>query len=67
MGANKLMHTVVSEVCHGCGKCAAVCPTNGIRMIEIPDTLATWHWPKPAATDLSLSRRSPVETGMTPA
>ncbi|WP_020505691.1 RnfABCDGE type electron transport complex subunit B [Lamprocystis purpurea] len=67
VGANKLMHTVVSEVCHGCGKCAAVCPTNAIRMIEIPDTLATWHWPKPDAAALSRSRRSHLESGMTPA
>ena len=48
IGASKLMHTVVAEVCHGCAKCAQVCPTDAIRMLEVPVTLASWHWPKPA-------------------
>ncbi|PQJ96523.1 RnfABCDGE type electron transport complex subunit B [Chromatium okenii] len=52
IGASKLMHTVVAEVCHGCGKCAEACPTDAITMVEIPRTLATWHWPKPAANKL---------------
>lgn len=52
VGATKLMHTVISEVCHGCGKCAQVCPTNGIRMVEVPATVAGWHWPKPVATSV---------------
>jgi len=50
VGASKLMHTVVAEVCHGCAKCAAVCPTDAIRLVEVPVTLAGWHWPKPAKT-----------------
>ncbi|MBK1717100.1 RnfABCDGE type electron transport complex subunit B [Thiocystis violacea] len=49
VGASKLMHTIVAEVCHGCSKCAQVCPTDAIRMVEIPLTLAAWHWPKPAS------------------
>ncbi|AFL72160.1 RnfABCDGE type electron transport complex subunit B [Thiocystis violascens] len=49
IGASKLMHTIVAEVCHGCSKCAQVCPTDAIRMVEIPLTLAAWHWPKPAS------------------
>ncbi|MCK0513153.1 RnfABCDGE type electron transport complex subunit B [Aromatoleum buckelii] len=47
LGANKLMHTVIAEACHGCGKCALVCPTEGIVMRPLPQTIALWHWPKP--------------------
>lgn len=50
VGANKLMHTVMSDVCHGCAKCVQVCPTEAIRMIEVPVTLAGWYWPKPVPT-----------------
>lgn len=59
VGANKLMHTVVAEVCHGCSKCAAVCPTDAIQMVEVPTTLAGWHWPKPARTSPSTLSRPP--------
>jgi electron transport complex protein RnfB len=47
VGASKLMHSVIVDVCHGCAKCAQVCPTEGIRLVEVPETLAGWHWPKP--------------------
>jgi len=49
MGANKLMHSVIAEACHGCAKCVKVCPTDAIVMRPIPETLGTWHWPKPEA------------------
>ncbi|MBI3902885.1 MAG: electron transport complex subunit RsxB [Nitrosomonadales bacterium] len=47
MGANKLMHTVITEPCHGCEKCVSVCPTEAIVMVPIPVTINTWHWSKP--------------------
>lgn len=47
LGANKLMHSIITDVCHGCGKCAQVCPTDAIEMIPVPLTLRNWHWPKP--------------------
>ncbi|MBB1073931.1 RnfABCDGE type electron transport complex subunit B [Rhodoferax sp. 4810] len=52
IGANKQMHTVMADNCHGCGKCVEVCPTNAIKMVKIPKTLATWHWPKPQSETL---------------
>lgn len=32
VGANKLMHTVVSELCTGCGLCVPPCPVDCIQM-----------------------------------
>lgn len=49
IGANKQMHTVVTEACHGCSKCSKVCPTEAIIMNPVKTTLATWHWDKPQA------------------
>jgi len=48
VGASKLMHTVIADVCHGCAKCVQVCPTEGIQLMDVPETLSGWHWPKPA-------------------
>ncbi len=47
VGANKLMHTVMTDDCDGCGKCATVCPTDAIVLRPVPVTIASWHWPKP--------------------
>ena len=63
VGASKLMHTVIAETCHGCSKCAPVCPTDAIRLIEVPVTLSSWHWPKPAATDPAAARHPRSESG----
>lgn len=49
VGALKQMHTVLPEVCYACGLCEAECPTDAIIMKPVLPTLATWHWPKPAA------------------
>lgn len=46
-GATKLMHTVITDACHGCGKCVLVCPTDAIVLVPVPQTVASWHWPKP--------------------
>ena len=51
MGAAKQMHTVLPEACYACGLCVTECPTDAIVMKPVLPTLATWHWPKPAAKD----------------
>jgi len=51
VGAAKQMHTVLPEACYACGLCVDECPTKAIVMKPVMPTLATWHWPKPVATD----------------
>ncbi len=50
VGANKQMHTVLNEVCNGCGSCVAECPTGGIALVAVPQSVETWHWHKPGRT-----------------
>jgi electron transport complex protein RnfB len=50
VGALKQMHTVLPEACSSCCLCEIECPTDAIVMKPVMPTLATWHWPKPAAT-----------------
>ncbi|AEI38174.1 RnfABCDGE type electron transport complex subunit B [Zymomonas mobilis] len=47
IGAARQIHTVVGDVCHGCGKCEAACPTGAIEMVPVAITLDNWHWDKP--------------------
>jgi electron transport complex protein RnfB len=63
VGANKLMHTVITEVCHGCAKCAQVCPTDAVRLIEVPVTLSGWYWPKPDLGAQGSGRRESSKRG----
>ncbi|WP_159991802.1 RnfABCDGE type electron transport complex subunit B [Pelistega ratti] len=36
MGANKFMHTIISDLCSGCELCVPVCPVDCIQMIPAP-------------------------------
>ncbi|MEL0083877.1 MAG: RnfABCDGE type electron transport complex subunit B, partial [Gammaproteobacteria bacterium] len=47
VGANKLMHTVVTDLCTGCDLCVEPCPVDCIYMIPEETTVASWHWPQP--------------------
>jgi len=48
VGASKLMHTVVIDQCTGCELCLPPCPVDCISLVPADDSLAHWHWPKPA-------------------
>lgn len=50
IGGPKQIHTVIRSACTGCGACIETCPTESLVLEEIPLTLNTWRWPKPAAT-----------------
>lgn len=50
VGAAKQMHTVLADACYACELCGPECPTGAIHMRDVVPTLATWHWPKPAAS-----------------
>lgn len=43
MGANKLMHTVISELCTGCDLCVAPCPVDCISMLPSESTNTGWE------------------------
>ena len=47
LGANKLMHTVITSECTGCDLCVEPCPVDCIYMLPIEPTVATWQWPLP--------------------
>lgn len=47
VGASRQIHTVVNDACVGCKACVDVCPTDAIIVRPLPDSLQTWHWPKP--------------------
>ncbi|MBF0246806.1 MAG: RnfABCDGE type electron transport complex subunit B [Alphaproteobacteria bacterium] len=47
VGANRQIHVVIRDACTGCGKCVEVCPTESVQLREEPETLESWHWPKP--------------------
>ncbi|PIZ04554.1 MAG: hypothetical protein COY58_03630 [Gammaproteobacteria bacterium CG_4_10_14_0_8_um_filter_38_16] len=40
IGAQNLMHTVLSDACNGCKLCIAPCPVDCIDLIELPERSA---------------------------
>ena len=62
-GATKQMHSILTDACHTCGKCAPVCPTGAIVMSPVPVTIRTWNWPKPQPRPLPViqSQAEPAE------
>ena len=47
LGAGKQMHTVIESECTGCELCVEPCPVDCIDMVQPPQTIATWRWPRP--------------------
>lgn len=52
IGAPKQIHAVLNDLCHGCGKCVEVCKPGAVSMAPVPETITTWHWPKPASAKI---------------
>lgn len=46
VGANKLMHTVITEECTGCELCIPPCPVDCIDLHELPAAQPRWAWPE---------------------
>jgi MinD superfamily P-loop ATPase len=36
LGARKLMHTIITDLCTGCEECIAPCPVDCIEMVDAP-------------------------------
>ncbi|MBY0574345.1 MAG: electron transport complex subunit RsxB [Undibacterium sp.] len=50
MGANKQMHTVITDLCTGCDLCVAPCPVDCITMITTASNATGWlAWSADAA------------------
>ena len=60
IGGPKQIHTVIKSACTGCAACIETCPTESLVLEEIPLTLNTWRWPKPAATPTPVTTGSPL-------
>jgi electron transport complex protein RnfB len=68
VGAGKQLHGVIAGECTGCGLCTKPCPVGCIRMVPVPETVATWKWPypmplpaaanKPFSTELPAAERA---------
>lgn len=48
VGASRQIHTVINDACIGCNECVEACPTKAVILRVQPESLQTWHWPKPA-------------------
>jgi len=58
VGAQKLMHTVVTELCSGCDLCVAPCPVDCIEMVPATLADATWGRARADAARERFERRS---------
>jgi electron transport complex protein RnfB len=58
VGAQKLMHTVVTELCSGCDLCVAPCPVDCIAMVAATGTDAIWDHTRADAARERFERRS---------
>lgn len=47
VGANRQIHTVLSQVCTGCRLCEKSCTQNCLTMLELDADSMQWQWPKP--------------------
>jgi electron transport complex protein RnfB len=57
VGAQKLMHTVVTELCSGCDLCIAPCPVDCIAMVPATGADAVWDRARADAARERFERR----------
>lgn len=47
VGAQKQVHTVISDVCTGCRLCSKACPQECLTIEQQEPDVSVWYWPKP--------------------
>jgi electron transport complex protein RnfB len=57
VGAQKLMHTIVTELCSGCDLCVAPCPVDCIEMVPATGADAAWDRARAEAARERFERR----------
>ena len=50
-GAAKQMHTIIESECTGCELCVAPCPVDCITMVPIQESITTWKFHYPSASN----------------
>jgi electron transport complex protein RnfB len=60
VGAAKQLHGIIASECTGCELCTKPCPVDSIRMVPVPQTIATWKWPYPAPATANAPPASPL-------
>lgn len=53
LGAAKQMHTVIADECTGCDLCIPPCPVDCIHVVPVRETIETWTWPYPQASEVT--------------
>jgi Na+-translocating ferredoxin:NAD+ oxidoreductase subunit B len=64
LGARKLMHTIITDLCTGCEDCIAPCPVDCIEMIEKPEGSALTTQRNNHNIPLNASAYAPIPASM---
>jgi electron transport complex protein RnfB len=55
VGAQKQMHTVITDVCTGCRLCEKACPQDCLSIEQLEPDVSVWYWPKPGPSSVPKS------------